>query len=242
MPNKAATMFSLLALGAAGSIAAAELGDFYYDATDASHLSFNGSLEAGSLALDSIPGRSYRVQRAGWADQTHMGVYIDDAVSLELSVELSSYHSAGQGGPNDQALFGGVGALRGHDLIITDSAGNEMSARISLLELIDDTDSWVQPALLGAALLEDITFSRRMFEGVGVFELADSGFLSFTALTNGNLPMHAYFNGEEGQYAPLLLGTLEITIGQAVPAPGGAAVLGLGAAGFARRRRRPLHS
>lgn len=236
MHRTVTTMLSLALCAGATSLAAAADGDFYYDATDANQLRFDGSSEAGSLLFDSVPGRSYRVQRAGWADQTQFGFYTDADLSLSLSVNLQAYFEAGQGGPNDQALFAGVGALRGHDLIIADSQGNELTASISILELIDDTDSWIQPVLLGMALLEDIAFSSSEFEEVDVAGLGVSGFLAFTALADGNATMKQYFDDSESGSQPLLLGTLEITVG-AVPAPGSLAVLALGGLGLTRRRR-----
>ncbi len=234
MHRTVTTMISLAVCAGAASVATADDGDFYYDATDANALRFDGSSEAGSLVFDSIPGRSYRVQRAGWADQTQLGFYGDDAISLSLSVELQSYFEAGQGGPNDQALFAGVGALRGHDLIIADSQGNELTASVSLLEMIDDTDSWVQPAILGLALLENIAFTGSVFESVDVVGLGSSGFLAFTALSDGSATMKQYFDSPESTNESMLLGTLEISVG-AVPAPSSLAVLGLGA--LASRRR-----
>ncbi len=235
MHRTVTTLVSIALCAGCASVATADDGDFYYDATDANALRFDGSSEAGSLVFDSIPGRSYRVQRAGWADQTQFGFYSGADISLSLSVELQAYFTAGQGGPNDQALFAGVGALRGHDLIIADSQGNELTASVSALELIDDTDSWIQPAILGMALLENIAFSGIAFESVDVAGLGGSGFLAFTALSDGSATMKQYFDSPESHNEPMLLGSLEITVG-AVPAPGSLAVLGAGTLVMRRRR------
>lgn len=223
---------------AAASFAHADLGDYYYDATDANWLSFDGSSEAGSVRFDSMVDRSFRVQRAGWADETQTGLYAAQGATLALSVDLLSFLDAGQGGPSDRATFAGTAALGGHDFVITDSVGGAFTASISVLEMVDRTNSWVQPYFQGAARLENVTFSGSTFEGVDVAGLERSGYLSFTAMASGVDSMRAYFDSPESEQSPLLLGTLEVTLGQAVPAPGGLAICGAGALVLGRRRRR----
>lgn len=236
MRRQASTLLTIAIAAAVVSTAGASEGDFYYDATDANYMSYAGSVAGGSLSFESIPGRTFRVQRVGWGpDYTQIAYYSSSDVSLALAADMVSFHSANNGGPNDYALFAGVGALRDHDLIIADTLGNELTARISIMELIDRTSAWVQPHLSGAALLHDISFTSSAFESVSVRDLGATGIMTFSALTKSGMTMRDYLDGDVAE--PLLLGTLEIKL-TAIPAPGGLALLGLGSVVGTRRRRR----
>lgn len=189
---------AVVGLAAAGAMALAtqanaQISDFVYDTTAGATTSYTGDLTAGTLTLDHIVGRNFRVQRipqgpgGAIAENGFFGV---GGASLSASMDLVSFNQVDPlgFGAGDTAQFAGAGL--GNDFVAFDEFGESWSGNLSFFELFDRTDSPVRPGIEGQGFITDIVFSGPTFQGITTSDLETLGTIfTFTfviEMTPGN--------------------------------------------------------
>lgn len=220
---------SLLCAVTCAAVVSAANASFVYDTTLGTYMDYDGDLTAGLLNINEVDGRSFRVQVLD--TQTVLGTFGVGGASLSMQTELVSFTDAGGPGygPGDFAILQGVPGAP-YDFLITDSFGQTLSGKISLLELFDRTNSPVLKGVEGQAFLTDVVFSGPTFQGVNVPPGLDKGsFYMFIETTSqwSTLGQMLEIGGEGIVY------TIDMTL---IPAPATLALFA--AAGLVVRRRR----
>lgn len=158
------------------SQANAQVTDFIYDTTAGATSTYTGDLTSGTLALEDINGRNFRVQRLGDGfTDTEDGFFGTGGASLNASMDLVQFNDNTPvgSGAGDTAEF--AGAMNGNDFTAFDEFGNSWSGNLAFFELTDRTNSLVRPGIEGQGVITDIVFSGPTFQGISTSDLQDLG-------------------------------------------------------------------
>ena len=237
--------FAAVAAFSIGAQVNAQITDWVYDTTEGANSTYTGDLTAGTLNINHIAGRNFRVQRIGGGVVfTEDGFFEGTALggSLASSMNLVSFNDSGSAdGSGDTADF--AGAMAGSDFVVVDEFGNSMSGNIPFFELTDRTNSLVRPGIEGQGFITDIVFSGDTFQNLTVSDLETQGTIftfSFTIEFNGspvNLEQYLASSGLGG--VDVEIETIEAHIkGIPLPATTGLAFAGLAPFGVLTMRRR----
>ncbi|MCK4872274.1 MAG: hypothetical protein KAS72_06080 [Phycisphaerales bacterium] len=235
--SKVAVGLATAAVLAIGSQASA-IHDFVYDTTAGASSHYTGDLTAGTLTLEDIDGRNFRVQRQG-TSQVALGFFGAGVgpASMVASVDLTNWIDSGDpNGYGDVAVF--AGAMSGTDFLAVDEFGNTFSGNIPVFELTDRSDA-LRPGIEGQGFITDIAFSAPTFQGVTTSDLYDYGSIfTFTfSITGVNLETYLATSGLGGQL--IEVETIEARVyGIPLPATTGLAFAGLVPFGVLTLRRR----
>ncbi len=177
------TLKALVGFAAAGALALAsqanaQISDFVYDTTAGATTVYTGDLSSGTLSLDDINGRNFRVQRipqGGGGSLVETGFFGTGSAALSASMDLVSFNDNTPigNGAGDTATF--AGAMSGSDFVATDEYGNTWSGNLAFFELTDRTNSMVRPGIEGQGVITDIVFSGPTFQDITTSDLVDLG-------------------------------------------------------------------
>lgn len=156
----------------------AQISDFVYDTTAGATSTYTGDLTAGTLELNDIDGRNFRVQRipqGGGGSDVANGFFGVNNASLNATMDLVSFvdNTPVGSGDGDTATF--AGAMNGSDFVATDEFGESWSGNLSFFELIDATTTGVRPGIQGQGIITDIVFSGPTFQGIATSDLDTLG-------------------------------------------------------------------
>lgn len=221
--------------------------DFVYDTTLGTTTSYTGDLSQGTLSINHIAGRNFRVQElGGGVVVVENGVYEGTALggSLFASMNLVSFNDSGSyDGSGDTAIFSGNHV--GNDFVVVDEFGHYMSGDIDLFELTDRTNSQVRPGIEGQGTISNIIFSSSTFQGLLVDGIQTFGnVFTFTFVveqTPGNpVSLEEYLASGGLGGLQIEIETLEVDIpgGAPLPATSALAISGLLPFTFFTGRRR----
>jgi hypothetical protein len=225
-------------LAGAASTAVGQIGDFVYDTTAGATTVYAGDLTAGTLALNSIEGRSFRVQIVG--GDAMLGTYGDGVApgaSLAAIMTLDRFEDSGSpSGAGDIAYFIGTG---GTDFVATDEFGETFSGSIKDFQLVDRSDSLI-PGIEGQGRLRDLVFSGATFQGIPTGGNQNFGSLfTFSFLITG-VNLETYLASDGLGNIPVEVETIEARVPGDAPLPSasGLALAGLAPLAVVCRRRR----
>lgn len=216
--------------------------DFRYDTTAGASSTYTGDLSDGTLTLDAIAGRSFRVQ---YKNHVSLGTFGVGGASLNAAMDLVQFNDNTPvgSGAGDTAYF--AGAQGGNDLVLLDEFGESMSGNISFFELTDRTNSAVRPGIEGQGIIEDIIFSGPSFQGADTTDVFNTGTVfTFTFVIEEGpgdpVTLEEYLASSGLNGLAIEVETIEMLVRGHVPLPGTAGLAFAGLAPFAwSARRRP---
>jgi len=173
---KAMVGFAAVGAVALATQANAQISDFVYDTTAGAATVYQGDLNSGTLTLEDINGRNFRVQRIGnGVNFTENGFFGTGGASLNASMDLIQFNDNTPvgSGAGDTAEF--AGAMSGSDFVAADEFGNTWSGNLAFFELTDRTNSLVRPGIEGQGVITDIVFSGPTFQNITTDDLANLG-------------------------------------------------------------------
>jgi hypothetical protein len=177
---------------------ASSMPPWVYDASIL-EMRYDGDLTGGTLTIDDVDGRQFRVQRIGLPDVLGIGVF-GDIASLRLEAEFVSY-------VDGVATFAGSGP--GPHFLAVDEAGATLSANLDVFQL-DPGDGMV-PGIQGAGLLVDVTWSDDSFQTVCTEKLDTRATLFSLQFLPGFWTFEDFLSGAMGD-TPISVDTLEVRV------------------------------
>lgn len=156
----------------------AQISDFVYDTTAGATSTYTGDLTAGTLQLNDIDGRNFRVQRipqGGGGSIVDNGFFGVGGASLAASMDLVAFNDNTPvgSGDGDTAIFAGAGL--GSDFVAFDEFGNSWRGNLAYFELTDATNTGVRPGIQGQGIITDIVFSGPTFQNISTSDLENLG-------------------------------------------------------------------